>query len=122
MAAGTARSGSGTADRILDAALSSFGTRGYEATSLDALAGSLDIAKQTILYWFPSKDALLVALIDRSAAELAEAMQAALDGAVTVGSASKPSFAPSSGSPPAARSSSGSSARSPGSGRRRRRR
>src|SRR5580693_6960684 len=89
MATGTTRSGSGaaprgaggTADRILDAALSSFGTRGYEATSLDALAGSLDIAKQTILYWFPSKDALLAALIDRSAAELAEAMQAALDGA-----------------------------------------
>jgi len=71
----------GTSDRILDAALGSFGTRGYEATSLDALAGSLDIRKQTILYWFPSKEALLEAVIARSAAELAEAMQAALDGA-----------------------------------------
>ncbi len=81
MATGTARSGSGTADRILDAALVSFGGRGYEATSLDALAASLDVAKQTILYWFPSKDALLAALIDRSAGELADAMQAALDGA-----------------------------------------
>jgi TetR/AcrR family transcriptional regulator len=72
---------SGTSDRILDAALASFGTRGYEATSLDALAGSLEVAKQTILYWFPSKEALLEAVIARSAGELAVAMQTALDGA-----------------------------------------
>ncbi|MGH9091570.1 MAG: TetR/AcrR family transcriptional regulator [Acidimicrobiales bacterium] len=71
----------GTPDRILDAALASFGTRGVEATSLDALAGSLDLTKQTILYWFPSKEALLAAVIERSAAELAEALQAALAGA-----------------------------------------
>jgi AcrR family transcriptional regulator len=67
-----------TADRILDAALVSFGTRGYEATSLDALADGLGMRKQSILYWFPSKDALLEALIDRSAAELAEALEASL--------------------------------------------
>lgn len=70
-----------TADRILDAALASFGTRGYEATSLDALAGSLEVTKQTILYWYPSKEALLAAVIDRSADELAAALQSALDGA-----------------------------------------
>ena len=49
----------GTADRILDAALASFGSRGYEATSLDALAETLGVRKQSILYWFPSKEALL---------------------------------------------------------------
>ena len=70
---------SGTPDRILDAALRSFGSRGYEVTSLDALAGGLDVAKQTILYWFPTKDAILEAVIDRSAAELADALQSALD-------------------------------------------
>jgi TetR/AcrR family transcriptional regulator len=70
---------SSTSDRILDAALASFGTRGYEATSLDALAGSLEVTKQTILYWFPSKEELLGAVIDRSAGELAEALQSALD-------------------------------------------
>jgi TetR/AcrR family transcriptional regulator len=63
-----------TRDRILDAALVAWGTRGYEATSLDALAASLGLAKQSILYWFPSKDALLEAVIQRSASELAEAM------------------------------------------------
>lgn len=70
-----------TRERILDAALAAWGTRGYEATSLDALAADLGITKQSILYWFPSKDALLEALIARSAEELSDAMQAALDGA-----------------------------------------
>jgi len=70
-----------TPDRILEAALRSFGTRGYEATSLDALAGTLGMAKQSILYWFPSKEALLGAVIDRSGEELAHVLQSALDGA-----------------------------------------
>ena len=67
-----------TAERILDAALESFGTRGYEATSLDAVAGALGIRKQTILYWFPSKEALLDAVIDRSATELAVTLEQTL--------------------------------------------
>jgi TetR/AcrR family transcriptional regulator len=70
-----------TADRILDAALASFAGRGYEATSLDATAKGLDITKQSILYWFPSKDALLEAVIARSAADLATALETALRGA-----------------------------------------
>ena len=57
--------------RILDAALSQFGTRGFEATSLDAIAGELGVRKQTILYWFPSKDALLDAVVERTAADRA---------------------------------------------------
>lgn len=68
-----------TADRVLDAAVESFGTRGYDATSLDALAAELGIRKQTILYWFPSKEALLNAVIDQSAAELSTALNDALD-------------------------------------------
>jgi AcrR family transcriptional regulator len=67
-----------TADRILDAALGAFGSRGYEAVSLDALAEGLGIRKQSILYWFPSKEALLEAVIDRSAAELAVALEDSL--------------------------------------------
>ena len=69
---------SATPDRILDEALSSFGTKGYDATSLDALAVALDIRKQTILYWFPSKEVLLEAVIDRSALELSSALEASL--------------------------------------------
>src|SRR5271167_4544402 len=72
------REAGGTADRILDAALVSFGSRGYEATSLDALADSLGMRKQSILYWFSSKDVLLEALIDRSATELSAALEESL--------------------------------------------
>lgn len=67
-----------TSERILDAAMASFGTAGYEATSLDHLAADLGIRKQTILYWFPSKEALLDAVLARSAAELTEALESAL--------------------------------------------
>jgi TetR/AcrR family transcriptional regulator len=67
-----------TDQRIVDAALASFAGRGYEATSLDALAGGLDIRKQTILYWFPTKEALLRAVIERSGAELAQALETSL--------------------------------------------
>ena len=58
--------------------LGSFASRGYEASSLDALAVGLDIRKQTILYWFPSKEVLLEAVIDRSAGELSAALEESL--------------------------------------------
>ncbi len=70
-----------TRDRILDAALASFASRGYEATSLDSVAKGLELTKQSILYWFPSKDALLEAVIARSASDLSGALEAALAGA-----------------------------------------
>jgi AcrR family transcriptional regulator len=76
-----ASSGVSTPDRILDAALASFATRGYEATSLDAMAKGLELTKQSILYWFPSKDALLESVIARSAADLSNALETALQGA-----------------------------------------
>jgi TetR/AcrR family transcriptional regulator len=69
---------SSTSDRILDAALASFASRGYEATSLDAVAKELELTKQSILYWFPSKDALLEAVIARSASDLSGALETAL--------------------------------------------
>ncbi len=67
-----------TSDRILDGALASFGTRGYDASSLDAIASELGVRKQTILYYFPTKEALLEAVIDRSAAELSGVLEDAL--------------------------------------------
>lgn len=68
-----------TARNILEAARASFATSGYEATSLDKVAAGLGIRKQTILYWFASKEALLDAVIEQSAVELRQTFEAALD-------------------------------------------
>ena len=67
-----------TRERILEVALSSFADRGFEATSLDQLAERLGVRKQTILYHFPSKAVLLDAVVDTSAAQLTDALEAAL--------------------------------------------
>lgn len=64
--------GPSTAERILDASVEAFGAHGYGATSLDDIARSLGVRKQTILYWFPSKESLLDACLDLAAASLAE--------------------------------------------------
>lgn len=68
----------GTRARILDQALVSFATAGYGATSLDSLAARLGVRKQTILHHFGTKEGLLGAVVDRSAAELAATLEQAL--------------------------------------------
>lgn len=83
VSAGTGRPRGGnrsrpTAELILDAALQAFGTRGYDATSLDDLATDLGVRKQTILYHYTSKEALLDAVIDRSSAEVIDRIEKAL--------------------------------------------
>ena len=67
-----------TADRILVAAMDAFGSRGYDGTSLDDLARELGIRKQTILYWYPSKESLLEAVVDRCAEEVSRRLVLAL--------------------------------------------
>ncbi len=64
-----------TRDRILDEAMRLFGTDGFAATSLDALADQLGIRKQTILYHFPSKQLLFEAVIDTAALDLAKVFE-----------------------------------------------
>jgi AcrR family transcriptional regulator len=70
-----------TDERILAAAMQSFGTKGFEATSLDQLAQELGVTKQTILYHHSSKAELLDAVIDRASADLTDTFHAALSGA-----------------------------------------
>ena len=68
----------GTKERILDAALDSFSTNGYDGTSLDDLAAGLGVRKQTILYHFVTKRGLLFAVVDRATDNLIEALEGAL--------------------------------------------
>lgn len=67
-----------TRAEILDASVDLFGARGFGATSLDDIAGRVGVAKQTLLYWFPSKDELLDAVLGQTALELAATIEAAV--------------------------------------------
>ncbi len=67
-----------TRQRILDAAIDLFGSRGVDAVSLDEIARSVGIRKQTVLYWFPSKDELVDAVLEAVAAELHVSIEAAI--------------------------------------------
>ena len=67
-----------TRDRILDAALDSFGARGVDAVSLDEIAGVVGVRKQTVLYWFASKDELVEAVLATVASELVVVIEAAV--------------------------------------------
>ncbi|MGI8492071.1 MAG: TetR/AcrR family transcriptional regulator, partial [Acidimicrobiales bacterium] len=59
-----------TRERILEAALRAFASRGYEAASLDSVAADVGVRKQTILHYFSSKEQLLEAVIDAAGASL----------------------------------------------------
>jgi len=68
----------GTRDRILGVAAERFGTRGVEAVSLDEIATEVGVRKQTVLYWFASKEELVDAVLDGTATEIGVVIDAAL--------------------------------------------
>lgn len=72
------RSARPTRDRILGAALDRFGSQGVPGTSLDEIAADAGVRKQTVLYWFDSKDDLLAAVIAGVAADLTVDIAAAV--------------------------------------------
>jgi AcrR family transcriptional regulator len=67
-----------TSERILNHATIAFGESGYDATSLDDLARALEIRKQSILYHYPSKEALLEACVQKAITDLSEALDDAI--------------------------------------------
>ncbi|MEM1334022.1 MAG: TetR/AcrR family transcriptional regulator, partial [Actinomycetota bacterium] len=67
-----------TRDRILDVAVDLFGGRGVDAVSLDEIARAVGVRKQTVLYWFDSKDVLVDGVLDAVAAELFVVIDAAV--------------------------------------------
>jgi AcrR family transcriptional regulator len=66
-----------TRQRILTSATDLFGRRGVEAVSLDAIAADVGVAKQTLLYWFASKDELIQAVLADVVGQLSVVIAAA---------------------------------------------
>lgn len=66
-----------TRERVLVAALDRFGTRGVDAVSLDEIAAVVGVRKQTVLYWFASKEELVDAVLEETAGEIAVVLDAA---------------------------------------------
>ena len=64
---------------IVEEAIRQFGTEGYAGASLDSIAQAVGVRKQTILYYFPNKDALLEACLAAAGELVAEEIAAALE-------------------------------------------
>ncbi|MEJ7722464.1 MAG: TetR/AcrR family transcriptional regulator [Ilumatobacteraceae bacterium] len=67
-----------TRQRIVEAALDLFGARGVDGVSLDDIAAVVGVRKQTLLYWFASKDELVVGVLATAAEQLSLVIDAAV--------------------------------------------
>jgi TetR/AcrR family transcriptional regulator len=65
--------------QLVEAAIRLFGKRGFEGTSLESVASAAGVRKQTLLYYFPTKDALLKACVEEVSRRLAEELTEALE-------------------------------------------
>ena len=63
---------------LLAEAMRAFGSRGFDGTTLDEVAEAAGVRKQSLLYYFPSKDALFDACVE----EFCRTVGAALEGAL----------------------------------------
>ena len=64
---------------IVEEAIRAFGREGYQGASLDTIAQAVGIRKQTLLYYFPTKDILLEACLAAAGQRVAEEIAAALE-------------------------------------------
>ena len=65
-------------ERILDAAAEVFSRRGYAGAGMDEIARGAETSKGGLYFHFPGKEALLLALLDRTAALLLARVQEAI--------------------------------------------
>jgi TetR/AcrR family transcriptional regulator len=63
---------------IVEEAIRAFGREGYNGASLDQIATAVGVRKQTLLYYFPNKEALLEACLAAAGERLAQEIGAAL--------------------------------------------
>ena len=68
---------------LVEEAIRQFGREGYNGASLDQIATAVGVRKQTLLYYFPTKDALLEACLTAAGERLALEIAQALEGKKT---------------------------------------
>jgi AcrR family transcriptional regulator len=68
---------------LIEEAIRAFGRDGYNGASLDQIASAVGIRKQTLLYYFPTKDALLEACLEAAGRRVGEEIAQALEGRET---------------------------------------
>jgi AcrR family transcriptional regulator len=74
------RSGGERRHALIEEAIRAFGREGYHGASLDRIASACGIRKQTLLYYFPTKEALLEACLDAAAERITREIAVALEG------------------------------------------
>jgi AcrR family transcriptional regulator len=72
-----------TSDRIVAAATRLFAARGYNGTSVQAIADAVGLRKQSLLHWFPSKEHIRDAVLDSVLDHWRETVPRALAAATT---------------------------------------
>ncbi|HEY7281779.1 MAG TPA: TetR/AcrR family transcriptional regulator [Actinomycetota bacterium] len=70
--------GTGTRERLIQEAVRRFGKAGYDGASLDAVASAAGVRKQTLLYYFPTKEALFEACVAEVSTKVGAALWEAL--------------------------------------------
>jgi TetR/AcrR family transcriptional regulator len=68
---------------LVEEAIRQFGRDGYHGASLDRIATAVGVRKQTLLYYFPNKEALLEACLAAAGERLATEIATALEGTQT---------------------------------------
>ena len=68
-----------TARRILDAALELFREEGFEQATMRGIAAHAGVATGAAYYYFPSKDAIVMAFYERSCLDMQPQIEAALE-------------------------------------------
>jgi TetR/AcrR family transcriptional regulator len=67
-------------EQLVAEAIKLFGQRGYDSATLDAVAEAAGVRKQSLLYYFPTKEDLFQACVDELSGRVARALEQALEG------------------------------------------
>jgi TetR/AcrR family transcriptional regulator len=66
--------------QLVAEAVRAFGMHGYEGTSLEEVAAAAGVRKQSLLYYFPTKDDLFAACVEQLTARVNDILSGALEG------------------------------------------